>query len=487
MRIPRLVISGLSGGAGKTMFSLGLARAFARKKLSVRAFKKGPDYIDAAWLALAAGARQANLDPFFSPGGQMLRLFLEGAAGSDVALVEGNRGLFDGLDIHGSCSTAELSRALTAPVLLVLDCTKMTRTVAAVVTGCLTFEKNLHIGGVILNRTGTPRHRDMVRQAVEEFCPLPVLGVLPRLSAPFMLERHMGLAGVDEFAQADELLNSLADFVEEHADIDAILNLAGSAPEIPYAPPPQEISSTALPFPAPSGNHASTPRKSGSRSGPVIGYARDAAFWFYYHENLEALKEAGACLVPLSLLDDAPWPEIQGLYIGGGLPELYAAKLSANAGMRERVAALAQAGLPMYAECGGFLYLARSLEIKRQIFPMAGVFDVAVSMHERPQGLGYVEACAIGENPFHPCGVPFRGHEFHFSAIHAPQDTGSSELPTADRFLLALQRGRGMAEHPVSGCRLDGMLAGRAFAAYMHIYAPAVPHWASRFVSLCLT
>ena len=222
MHIPRFVISGLSGGAGKTLLSLGLARAFARSGMKTRAFKKGPDYIDAAWLALAAKTPPANLDPFFTPGDQMLRLFLDGARGHDLALVEGNRGLFDGLDLAGTCSTAELARILNAPVILVVDCTKMTRTVAALVNGCVSFEENLHIGGVILNRTGNERHHGMVRKAVEQHCRVPVYGVLPRRAEPCMIDWNMGLSGIDELEHTDPLVESLAVLLEEHVGIESI-------------------------------------------------------------------------------------------------------------------------------------------------------------------------------------------------------------------------------------------------------------------------
>ena len=212
MRIARLVISGLSGGAGKTVLSLGLARSLVRQSRTVAVCKKGPDYIDAAWLARAARSPQATLDPYFTPGNALLERFISVAGNSDIALIEGNRGLFDGLDITGSCSTAELSRILAAPVLLILDCTKMTRTVASLVKGCLTFEDGIRIGGVILNRTGGARHQAMTRRAVEELAGVTVLGILPRGDDALLPERHMGLAGLDERANADACLDRLADF-----------------------------------------------------------------------------------------------------------------------------------------------------------------------------------------------------------------------------------------------------------------------------------
>ncbi len=465
MHIPRIVISGLSGGSGKTMVSLGLARAFARRGLAVRAFKKGPDYIDAAWLALAARCPQRNLDPFFSDGPALRALFLNSAANCDLAVIEGNRGLFDGLDLEGSCSTAALARQLAAPVLLVVDCTKMTRTAAALVAGCARFDPGVAVGGAILNRTGNARHQDLVRRAVEELAGIPVPGVLPRRASPFIAERHMGLAGTADLADADARLDQLADFIAEHVDLDAVLRLAESAPSLPPARPE-----------SPEG------RKAG---GIRIGVVRDAAFWFYYGENLAALEEAGAELAQVSLLDGAPWPELDGLYIGGGLPELHAAALAANAPRRAEVLRLSRGGLPVYAECGGFMYLAEELIIDGTAYPMAGVFPCAVEMLPRPQGLGYAEAEVTAPNPFHPVGARFRGHEFHFSrclpkdAAFAPGVEGVPGTP-----VLRLTRGRGMQTIP-GRQGLDGLCRDNTYAGYMHTYAPALPHWAPAFTALC--
>lgn len=489
MHIPRVIVSGLSGGAGKTMLSLGLARSFTRLGHTTRAFKKGPDYIDAAWLAKAARAPQANLDPFFTPGHSLVELFKEAAHGYSLAIIEGNRGLFDGLDLEGSCSTAEVARLLSTPVLLSIDCTKMTRTVAAMVKGCLSFEENLRIGGVLLNRTGNERHRNMVRRAVEDLCGVPVMGVLPRMASPFIIERHMGLAGMDECERTESLLDSLADFVEQHADISAILSLAETAPDF-------DASTSSTSLPSSISSHPTVSLAEGSAQAceelplqavraPVIGYVLDAAFWFYYQENLDALQRAGATLTPLSLLSDKRWPEIDGLYIGGGLPELHADALSANNAMREHVASLSRAGLPIYAECGGFMYLARELRTDTGRFAMAGVFDLAIHFYSTPRGLGYVEAESVSSSPYHPAGSRFRGHEFHFSGIEEQTPPpGSSMTIDSASMHLQLFKGQGMAGD-TSGKRFDGLLYRQTFASYLHIYAPAVPHWAPKFVDAC--
>ena len=486
MLIPRIIISGLSGGAGKTMVSLGLARALARDGLRVKAFKKGPDYIDAAWLALAAGSSQSNLDPFFTPADGLRSLFCKGAAEHDFALIEGNRGIFDGLDLSGSCSTAELSRILSTPIVLVVDCTKMTRTAAALVAGCVNFEPGVRIGGVILNRTGSSRHQALVRSAVEDLAGVPVLGVLPRRAAPFITERHMGLAGTNENSDAVAHLDGLADFMAEHVDMARVRALAKSAPPLPMnavsAAAPVEISTAPeCRPPAPAEAAATEPARS---PRPRIGYVRDAAFWFYYQENLTALQEAGAELIELSLLNTALWPLIDGLYLGGGLPELYAQELSGNLTRRNEVAALSRAGLPIYAECGGFMYLARDIIVDGVAYPMAGVFPCSVEFCQRPQGLGYIEAEVVAANPYHPLGATFRGHEFHFSRC-VPEQVDTAPAPgQSESHILRLSKGRGMATVPTLG-NCDGLLVANTFAAYAHIYAPALPHWAPAFVALC--
>lgn len=485
MSIPRLIISGLSGGAGKTLLSLGLARAFAARNLCVRAFKKGPDYIDAAWLALASRGPQGNLDPFFSTPEQLRSLFSAGAAGADIALVEGNRGLFDGLDISGSCSTAELSRILYAPVVLVLDCTKMTRTAAALVKGCMDFEPGLHLAGVVLNRTGGERHRRIVRQAVEELCGVPVLGVLPRRGTPLMAERHTGLYGTAEYAHADALLDELGTFIADHVDLPALLEVAGRAEPATKAFSAAGRDDCAV---APvSGGDTSASVAAGVVSAeaakggnaPRIGYIKDAAFWFYYRENLEALRKSGAEIFPLSLLDTAPWPEIDGLYIGGGTPELYAKELAAAADRRAHVAALAAKGLPIYAECGGAVFLGTSLRVGEEDFSMAGVFPLRTTLCAHPRGLGYVEARVCVDTPYFPAGTQLRGHEFHSFAC-----SGMTGSDTQAGYAMRLVRGSGMASGN-GGEGLDGLLSDNVFAAFTYIYAPAAPGWADAFVACC--
>ncbi|MFK4763878.1 cobyrinate a,c-diamide synthase [Desulfobaculum sp. SPO524] len=449
--LPRLIVSGLSGGAGKTINSLGLARAWAEAGRTVAPFKKGPDYIDAVWLGLAARGICANIDPFFMSEDTMRSLFWDRAAGADVAILEGNRGLFDGMDTEGSCSTASVARALETPVLLSLDCTKMTRTAAAVVAGVSGFEPGVRLGGVILNRTAGPRHRAILRSAIEHYTDVPVLGALPKISPDPIPERHMGLVSNREYAGQEDILGNLARIMRENTDMDRIWAMAQSAPA-----PSQAIAPLWPDAPA--------------AQDVTIGYVRDAALWFYYEENLEALRRAGAHLVELSLLSDAPWPEIDGLYLGGGFPETLAADLSANTAMLQYVRGLAESGLPIYAECGGFMYLTQGVTYEGTDYPMAGVLDVHTEFRPHPQGLGYIEARVERENPYHPVGAVVPGHEFHYSAC-------VTNAPSAHPTVLAMERGKGTIDGR------DGIVKNNVFAGYAHIHAFGAPWWAPNFVA----
>lgn len=492
--LPRLCVSALSGGGGKTLLSLGLARAFTGMGAAVKPFKKGPDYIDAAWLSLAAGCPATNLDPYFLPPPRLRALFAhamstaaaaqpgrQGRAGGFAAalgLVEGNRGLFDGLDVAGSCSTAELARILACPILISLDCTKMTRTAAALVRGMLDFEPGLSFCGVVLNQVGSSRHESVLRQALEQYTDLPVLGALPRLAENPLPERHMGIACRGEALAEDagRVLDSLADLARAHLDLAAVLAAARAAPPLtvegPFWPAQEARAATEVTSPQ-SGSSEPARAAAAGKSGPRIGYVRDAALWFYYQENLEALSRAGAELIRLSLLDDegAPWPELDGLYLGGGFPEDSAPELSRSPHLAV-LSGLAKAGAPVYAECGGFMLLARGIEREGKFWPMCGVFPVTACFCPKPQGLGYVRGSVARENPYFPRGLELRGHEFHYSRCR-----WSGEAPLC---ALDLERGKGMGH--IAGRFRDGLTYKRVWAGYTHIFAPAMPCWATNFV-----
>ena len=491
MSTPRLILAGLSGGAGKTIISLGLCRALIDLGVLVKPFKKGPDYIDAAWLGLAARQETSNLDPFLMPRDALVRLFRAESASADFALIEGNRGLFDGKDTSGSCSTAELARLLQTPVVLIINCTKMTRTVAALVLGCRTFAPKLRLAGVILNRTAGSRHKTILRQCIEQYTDVPVVGILPKISPDPIPERHMGLVSDQECTEAERTLDNLASIARECLNIETIRDIAASASLSPLPDTVQEslkaccmATGTLTPKQAISSEPSAEPRPQSAldalcpestrhgctAGGPLrIGVIRDAALWFYYRENLAELRRHGAEILLLSLLEPTPWPEIHGLYLGGGFPETQAEQLAQNEATRAMVLRLAQQGLPIYAECGGFMYLGNSLICREHVYPMAGVFPVQTMLCARPQGHGYTVARVVQPNPFHPVGLEFTGHEFHYSRCVSP-------VPPKMSYALEMQRGSGIDQGK------DGLIFRNTFACYTHLHALGVPTWAGNFV-----
>ncbi len=460
---PRFVISSLSGGGGKTLLSLGLCNAFTQKGSKVKPFKKGPDYIDSMWLAEACQTLCTNLDLNFVDDKKIQSLFAHALSfdSYDLAIIEGNRGLFDGLDVQGSCATSELARILKTPIILSLNVTKMTRTSAALIQGLINFEDDLDIAGVVLNQVGSARHESIVRASIEHYTNIPVLGSIPRLKDNPLPEKHMGLCQCNNHS---EILNVLGEVVTESCDIQRIYDIALSASMLPQAHPFWE-----------------TPCIELNSNAPRIGHVYDEAFWFYYVENLEALARAGAEIVPLSVLDPSPWPtDLHGLYLGGGYPEDFAAKISGSPHLAH-IKAMAENNMPIYAECGGFMLLASELVRDDVGYPMAGVFPVHTHFHKKPQGLGYVQAKVSAANPFHPEGQIFKGHEFHYS--HCLPD---STQPLHDMFCLQLDKGVGMGRFECDGVAhyCDGLTWKNTFAAYTHIYAPACPWWAQNFVAL---
>lgn len=448
MRMPRLVVSGLSGGSGKTTFSLGLTRELTRRGFAVAPFKKGPDYIDTAWLALAAGRRAANLDPFFFPPDRIRAHFAGRFSGADVAVVEGNRGFFDGRDLSGSSSTAAVAAALEAPVVLVLDITKMTRTAAALVAGCKNFPGGGRIAGVVLNRSGSARHAAIAGRAVEELAGVRVFGVLPRLDSAPIYERRAGLVRVGAHPDAEKTVNGIADIIRDAVDVDAVLDTAEKA------------------LPLPGFAAEETPR---AEEGPPvrIGVVRDDVLWQYYDENLDALKNAGAELVFVSLLDEAAWPEMDGLYLGGGDLGPYAADLSRNTAKKREIASYVAAGMPVYAEHSGYVYLGRVFSHAGSAYEMAGIFPVRASVTEKPARLGYMEARLTGDTLFYPEGRAFKGHEYHYADIAVEEGCAA--------FLRKTAGGR-TVDVP------DGLVCNGAFGTSMQIFAPSVPGWAVSFV-----
>jgi len=460
MQFPRLVIAALRGGSGKTLLSIGIIAAWKALGKTVAPFKKGPDYIDAGWLSLAAGRPCLNLDTFLIEADLVRRSFLIHTRPGDIALVEGNRGLFDGIDRSGTTSTAELAKLLDAPVVLCLDCTKSTRTMAAAVLGCMHFDPELQLKGVILNRVAGARHEEILRRSIEHHCGLPVLGAVPKLRSADFPERHMGLVPTAEHGRAAAAIAAAARIAREHLETESLLQTASAARPAVSASEAARSPAAEL-FPA-----GAAP---GAAGRPRIGIVRDAAFQFYYPENIDALAAAGAETLFLSPLEDAPFPELDALYIGGGFPETQAERLSANVGFREKLKTLVEAGLPVYAECGGLMYLGRALVLGENTYPMAGVLPVVFGFSQRPQGHGYTVLRVERRNPFYPVGAELRGHEFHYSRILKWEGA-------ARDLVFSLKKGTGIVG------RKDGLCYKNVLAAYTHIHALGTPEWAPALV-----
>jgi cobyrinic acid a,c-diamide synthase len=488
--VPRLLVAGLRGGSGKTLLSLGLAASFRSRGHTVAPFKKGPDYIDASWLARAAGRPCRNLDLFLFPPPVALRSFARGASEAGLAIIEGNRGLFDGMDAEGTFSSAELAKLLKAPVLLSVDVTKTTRTAAAMVLGCQVMDPGLSLAGVVLNRVAGSRHESVLRQAIEGICGVPVLGAIPKLPEDLFPERHLGLVPPQETPGAGSPLARIAEVAEEYLDLDGIFAEARKAGSLEIASSqqtpssPKIASSTEIASRNGDGEPAGASAREGASrhqegkavpgggSRPRVGVFVDAAFQFYYPENLESLEEAGGEIVEISPLQDEILPTVDALYLGGGFPETLAPGLSSNGSFLASVRKAADGGLPIYAECGGAVYLGRRLHYEGEVFGMVGALPVEYGFQDRPRGHGYTILEVVRENPFYPVGETIRGHEFHYTFMR-PQESG--EIGDAD-FAFGLHRGYGF------NGRHDGLVRGNVLATYTHVHALGMPAWAPSLV-----
>ncbi len=457
--LPRLVIAAPQGRSGKTTVSLGLCAAFSQRGLTIQPFKKGPDYIDPSWLSQASGRPCRSLDSFFLPDPNDLRAALiRGASQADLALIEGNHGLYDSLELDGLGSTAAVARELQAPIILVINAARMSRSAAALVHGYQTFEPGTPLAGVILNQVAQGRHETKMRQAIEHYCRLPILGALPRDAEMTIPDRHLGLIPHNEDERLTPAIQACRDAVEKYVDLEAVLRIARGAPSMPASP----VSTNTQQLQ----NHIPLP-PIGNR--PKIGVMRDQAFSFYYPENLEALQDRGAELIAINSLQDNHLPEVDALYIGGGFPEIFLEALSANQGLLADIRQAVDFGLPIYAECGGLMYLARSIEYEGRAVEMVGALPIEIEMTNRPQGHGYVLAQCTAENPIFPVGATLRGHEFHHSKIT------KNDIPSAPR--LRLLRGEGIGYHE------DGLYYRNVFASYTHLHAYGAPQWASGMVA----
>ncbi|MFW5854503.1 MAG: cobyrinate a,c-diamide synthase [Thermodesulfobacteriota bacterium] len=463
VQLPRIFMAGLRGGSGKTIMSIGLIRAWRKSGRPVSPFKKGPDYIDAGWLALAAGRPCYNLDTFLVDKPRVLQSFLSHTRPEDIAVIEGNRGLYDGIDPEGSTSSAEVAKLLSAPVILCVDCTKTTRTMAAVISGCIHFDSRVRISGVILNRIAGSRHEKILRESIESHCGIPVVGAVPKLDRQQFPERHMGLVPTPEHALSQAAVDAAAEMALNYLDLDSLADIALNAGLISWTLP-EVLENSAVSI------NRGTAGHSVSNGKPRIGILRDSAFQFYYPDNIEALIAGGAEPVFINACKDAGLPPVDGLYIGGGFPETHARALCRNLGFIRDLKAAAEAGLPIYAECGGLMYLGESLVVGGTTYPMAGVLPIVFGLCDRPQGLGYTLLKVDGANPYFPMGTEIRGHEFRYSKVLEWRGR-------ADDMVLRMRRGIGFID------RRDGITYKNVFATYTHIHALGMPTWAESMVA----
>ena len=462
--------------------------------IKVAPFKKGPDYIDAGWLAFAAGRACYNLDTFLCNQSQVKNSFQKNSANSDIAIIEGNRGLYDGIDLDGRTSTAEIAKLLNIPVLLILDCTKSTRTMAALLMGCLHFDPHINIIGVVLNRVAGKRHENKVRDNIKKFCNIPVFGSIPKLKSKDFPERHMGLVPCEEHSLAIFSLESAVKIAQDNINLDLVFKTctAISKNQIVQNNQPKNnhykdnhiqikksknqkiILSKNISSKPETDNNFLTPCSPVKYNSPIIGVIKDSAFQFYYPDNLEALEKKGAKIKFISPLKEKIIPKIDAIYMGGGFPETHAQKLAQNIEFRENLKQLAEKGLPIYAECGGFIFLGKSIKtIDGKIFPMTGVFSVDFGFSKRPVGHGYTKVKVVHDNPFFTKGQVIKGHEFRYSSIL------NIDFKKKD-MAFKMERGKGIIN------KMDGLCKKNVLATYTHILATGTSAWADGFIKKTL-
>ena len=443
-----LYLSAAHKSSGKTTLSIGICAALGERGHHVQPFKKGPDYIDPIWLGMAAGNPCYNLDFFIAGHDATVAEFKTRSQTADISLIEGNKGLHDGLDLDGSNSNAALAKAIDSPVIMVVDARGTMRGIAPLLIGYQTFDPAVKIAGVIANMTGGNRHESKLRAAVEYYTDIPFLGAIDKSDELELAERHLGLIPGYEDPESEHKIAAIARAVGEHIDLDQIETLAGNIP------PAESTAGMNLP----------------DYTGLRIGIARDRAFGFYYPGDLEQFERCGVELVPFDTLQDRILPNVDGLFIGGGFPERHAAELEANAALRAAIRHAIAVGMPTYAECGGLMYLTRSLTWQGQGYNMVGAILGDTLMHERPCGRGYVKLTER-ENSLWPEAhdETMHAHEFHYSSIEG--------LDPDLAYAYDVQRGAGINHE------FDGLIQDNLMASYCHLRHTTATPWVTRFLA----
>lgn len=450
----RIYISAAHKSSGKTTLSLGLCAAFHSLGLQVQAFKKGPDYIDPLWLAQASRSHCYNLDFNTMLDAEILEKVSQHSQGADISIIEGNKGLYDGLKVDGSDSNAAVAKLLDISVVLVIDTRGVTRGVAPLLLGYQQFDPDVNIAGVIFNMVGGARHEKKLRDVVEAYTDVPVLGAVHKHQDLELVERHLGLMPINESDLAIEKITKIASLVEQQVDLNRLLSIAESAPDVIVEPRIDIVLNDKVSF-----------------NKLRIGICKDSAFGFYYQDDLEALEAEGVELIDINTLSDASLPsELDGLFIGGGFPETHMDQLSANSSLRKDIYDAIEAGLPTYAECGGLMYLSESLNWKNKTVPMVGVIPADTVMHDKPQGRGYVKLeetkHMLWENS--STSKMIAAHEFHYSKLENLKQKG--------KFAFRVLRGTGITGNE------DGWVYKNLLASYAHMRDTGRYHWAKRFV-----
>jgi cobyrinic acid a,c-diamide synthase len=449
--MPGLLISAAHKSSGKTTVSLGICAALSARGLCVQPFKKGPDYIDPIWLSRAAGRACVNLDFYTSTTKEIEAAYTGYGLAADISVVEGNKGLFDGLDLDGCNSNAALAKLLNLPVVLVIDAQGITRGVAPLLQGYVGFDSGVDIQGVILNRVAGPRHESKLLETIKHYTELKVLGVVRRFKITGINERHLGLVPANEDKLADQKIAQLRQIIQDSVDLDGLVKLSsGQVEKVGDA-----LSVTTRP---------STPNLK-------IGIAKDAAFGFYYPDDLDEFRRVGAELVPFDTLHDRELPEdIDGLFLGGGFPETQMHSLAENKSMLRSIYVAIEQSLPSYAECGGLMYLSRGIEWDGNTAKMVGVIPAQTIISSRPQGRGYIQ---LQNSAYSPWPRPdtkavINAHEFHYSRLEG--------LPDSTRFAYKVLRGEGIRNQQ------DGIVYKNLLASYAHLRDSSQNPWVSRFV-----
>lgn len=447
-------ISAAHKSSGKTTVTLGLCAAFTKKGYLVQAFKKGPDYIDPLWLSQASGRSCYNLDFYTTPVEQISQLYFDNTRTADISVIEGNKGLYDGMNLHGSDSNAALANLLNVPVVLVINTQGITRGVAPLLNGYVSFDGAPQICGVILNNIAGQRHESKLVSVVEEYTDIPVVGCVRRNHELVIDERHLGLIPSNEKSESEQIINNIASIIEQQVDLDKLLAVANE------------------------GQKGVDPVLNLIKKGSVpnivdrvkVGIFRDAAFGFYYEDDLKTLKSCGAELVSIDAIDDSTLPEVDALFIGGGFPETHMDALSANESLMSEIRKFIENDGVVYAECGGLMYLSQSLTWEDKECRMCGVIPGKAVMHEKPQGRGYIRLSETGNMPWPGMQAEeLSGHEFHYSSL--------DDMPENCDYAYKVVRGHGIDGHN------DGYVYKNLLANYAHMRNVGNNHWAERFIA----